>query len=126
MANSIVKHRRAAFQRQGGRCYYCDLPMWIEHPTAFARKARLRRSDTAQLRCTAEHLIARQDGGRNSGDNIVAACLFCNSTRHRALSPLDPERYRQRVSHRLRAGKWHSKSLVDMMSELAPRGSINP
>ena len=30
---------------------------------------------------TAEHLVPRSKGGRNTKDNIVAACLRCNQTR---------------------------------------------
>jgi 5-methylcytosine-specific restriction endonuclease McrA len=32
--------------------------------------------------CTAEHLVARMDGGRDTRDNIVAACRRCNAARH--------------------------------------------
>ncbi|WP_254782667.1 HNH endonuclease, partial [Lysobacter sp. yr284] len=32
-------------------------------------------------RCTAEHLIARHEGGRNRRENIAAACWLCNQRR---------------------------------------------
>lgn len=61
------------------------------------------------LRATAEHLDARQDGGRDTAANIAAACLHCNSTRHkgRPCSAPSPAQYRKRVQARIAAGKWH-------------------
>jgi hypothetical protein len=51
--------------------------------------------------------LARQDGGSDKCANIVAACHFCNSTRHRMKSPPDPASYRDRVRRKMHAGKWH-------------------
>ncbi|WP_370315223.1 HNH endonuclease signature motif containing protein [Roseivivax marinus] len=58
------------------------------------------------LRCTAEHLQARSDGGKDTFDNIVAACWFCNTRRHNQKVPLEPEAYRQHVRRRMSAGRW--------------------
>ena len=115
MPNSSRKHRLAAFKRQQGHCYYCGLPMWLEKPTAFAKKCGITERESARLQCTAEHLVARQDGGRNSRENIAAACRFCNGTRHRISSPLMPKRYRDHVLRRLRAGKWHPRSFQHLI-----------
>ena len=62
-----------------------------------------------QLRCTAEHLKARQDGGGDSRENIVAACRWCNHRRHLNRSNRAPsaDQYRLRVQRRMAAGAWH-------------------
>ncbi|MBL4929995.1 HNH endonuclease signature motif containing protein [Fuscibacter oryzae] len=60
------------------------------------------------LHCTAEHLHPRSEGGQDTTDNIVAACWYCNSRRHRRKHPLSPEAHRLRVQQRMTAGKWHS------------------
>ena len=105
MSNSITKHRRTAFKRQNGRCHYCGLPMWLKQPTELTARYSLNEGTLSRLRCTAEHLVARQDGGPNTRSNIVAACIHCNMTRHRKNSPPDPTIYRLQVRHSLRAGK---------------------
>lgn len=81
--------------------------MWERDPNAFAYRYRLAQGVLARLRSTGEHLVARQDGGSDRGGNIVAACQFCNSTRHRAKHPLDADRYREHVKRRLWGGSWH-------------------
>ena len=121
MPSSLAKHRRAAFARQNGRCHYCGFPMWLEDPSELSAPFGLSDHESARLQCTAEHLIARQDGGGDGADNIVAACRFCNATRHRLSSPPDPAAYRRRVLCRLDAGRWHPKSLRQRLAELTPR-----
>jgi 5-methylcytosine-specific restriction endonuclease McrA len=67
--------RRRASREQGGQCFYCLQPMGRD--------------------VTAEHLVARMDGGKDSRANVVAACRRCNAARH-ALFPgasPDPETY---------------------------------
>lgn len=98
--------RRKKMLAQGGRCFYCDLPMWDEAlnpslPLA-CRSAELPKI----LRCTAEHLHPRSGGGANTADNIVAACFFCNNSRHRRKRPLSPEAHRAHVQQRMAAGRW--------------------
>ena len=98
--------RRKKMLAQGGRCFYCDLPMWDEAlnpslPLA-CRSAELPKI----LRCTAEHLHPRSEGGANTADNIVAACFFCNNSRHRRKRPLSPEAHRAHVQQRMAAGRW--------------------
>ena len=83
MNKSLSDLRIDAFVRQAGRCYYCTVLMWIDDGVSFARKHGLSSRVGRWLKCTAEHLLARRDGGRDSRDNIVAACLFCNLRRHR-------------------------------------------
>lgn len=107
MSNSISKLRSDAFLRQHGRCFYCTAAMWLGSPDAFARTYRIPLGDAARFRCTAEHLVPRQEGGRNTASNIVAACQFCNATRHRRRKALSPALYRIRVRHRLGMYRWH-------------------
>jgi hypothetical protein len=80
--------------------------MWLEDPDELSIPFGLTTRESARFQCTAEHLVARQDGGRDAADNIVAACRFCNATRHRLSSPPDPAAYRRRVLFRLDASRW--------------------
>lgn len=107
MPSQFAKPRLKAFNRQQGRCYYCDLPMWLRHPDEIAGKLGVRPRTVSGLQCTAEHLVAQQDGGEGTAKNIVAACLTCNGRRHRVAAPLSPDRYRQKVQGRVKKGKWH-------------------
>ena len=70
---------KLAFNRQGGKCFYCGLRMWLNS-----------QKGPSLLRCTAEHLKARSEGGSDGPSNIVAACWHCNHTRHKCKHPLDP------------------------------------
>ncbi|WP_282097584.1 HNH endonuclease [Luteibacter sp. SG786] len=72
------------------------------------------------LRCTAEHLTARQDGGRNMASNIAAACWICNARRHRRKFPPPPAAYRAFVQQRLDKGKWHPPALAPLCSVFPP------
>lgn len=95
MPSNIQRFRMAAFVRQQGRCYYCDAPMWIASSCG-----------SRHLQCTAEHLVARCDGGHNRAENIVAACAYCNHTRHKRKRPQDAHAYRLHVQNRIRLGRW--------------------
>lgn len=92
--NRLVKLRQAAARRQNGRCWYCGVEM---EPAG--------NSGSLLRRCTAEHLVPRSAGGGETTDNIVAACWFCNTRRHRRRNPLDPQAHRALVQMRLEAGK---------------------
>ena len=107
MTRSLIHCRTTAFSRQSGRCYYCELPMWQDNPVEFAAKYRITSGQARSLRCTAEHIVARQDGGSNSRSNIVAACWVCNSRRHRRKVAPSPELYKQHVRRRINQGRWH-------------------
>jgi 5-methylcytosine-specific restriction endonuclease McrA len=115
MSQIIPKNRLLAFKRQEGRCYYCGVPMWLEMPGEFAHNHGIRESRAKRFRCTAEHLLARQDGGTNKRNNIVAACSFCNSTRHRSSIALSPVEYRKKVMRRIRCQKWHPTDCHHML-----------
>lgn len=115
-SNRSKKYKIFAFHHQNGHCYYCGFPMWLENPEQFSREQGLSIGDCSRLKCTAEHLVARQDGGRNSEKNIVAACRHCNQTRHKVTKPLSPPLYRQRVIHRVQSGRWHCKHLYRLIA----------
>lgn len=66
-----MKLRDAAYQKQGGLCYYCKQPMVYGDPDS-------------PFACTAEHLISYSNGGRATEDNIVAAHRRCNNLAQRA------------------------------------------
>jgi 5-methylcytosine-specific restriction endonuclease McrA len=98
--------RRKKMIAQGGRCYYCDLPMWDNASSSVPQKYRRTKVALKFLRCTAEHLHPRSEGGGNTVGNIVAACFYCNNQRHRRKWPLSPEAHRQHVQQRMAAGRW--------------------
>jgi len=113
----LSKLRHEAFLNQSGRCHYCESPIWLEGKKGFAKKYSISVSMAEQFRCTAEHLVARCDGGDNSQGNIVAACIFCNSTRHRIKCPPSPSQYKELVQRWLNKGKWHNKSLQHLLAQ---------
>lgn len=107
--NKLVKIRNRKMSAQKGCCFYCNQPMWTERFSHYCEKHKLSHKQAVSFQCTAEHLLARSDGGKDIATNIVAACKFCNQTRHRAQSPLNPAEYLKRVSARVSIGKWHAK-----------------
>lgn len=105
MTRRLKSIRKTKMREQQGRCHYCGLPMWDDEQGWFANRSRFRRPPAA-LRCTAEHLQPRCEGGADVADNIVAACRFCNQARHRPKRPLSPEAHREHVRRRMAQGKW--------------------
>ena len=121
MCQAISKNRGCAYSEQHKRCFYCSAPMWISNPDAFAAKHSISTKEIQRFRCTAEHLRARADGGLNTRENIVAACTFCNSRRHRRAKPLTPLKYRSLVRDRIRAGRWHPQRFHHLLNRKAIR-----
>ena len=112
MCYRLARLRYSAYRAQSGRCFYCGLPMWVRDPESFAAAHRITLPQARLLQCTAEHLEARQDGGKDTKRNIAAACYYCNQRRHdRKVAPA-PDDYRLFVQQRLSEGRWHSKSLA--------------
>jgi len=111
MSNPIAKKRLDAFHKQGGRCYYCKSLMWLKNRKKFAKKHTVSKSEAKRFQCTAEHLTARSDGGTNEASNIVAACLFCNHTRHQKKRPRGFSEHRDFIQNRMKQGKWHPRLL---------------
>lgn len=65
------RRRKVKFERQGGRCHWCNGPMTLARapqlPDNFA---------------TFEHVVRRCEGGVGLPNNIVLACRVCNNERH--------------------------------------------
>ena len=119
----LPTYRRNAFLAQSGRCFYCSAEMWLTHPERFASRYGLSEREAWRFKCTAEHLIARRDGGSDTQENIVAACKFCNSTRHQIRCAPEPTTYVQHVRRRLRAGRWHPSKYRHLLPA-APERSV--
>lgn len=109
--NRIPSLRRQAFNRQRGLCYYCEVRMWLNSPEELGLPECSAAS--RRLQCTAEHLVSRSDGGRDSATNIVAACAHCNQTRHRQKRPPEPPQYLAEVRGRVARGGWHYPWVFD-------------
>ncbi len=103
--------RSLAFHAQRGCCCYCDLPMWLASPDEL-KPVSLGPRAAALLRCTAEHLLAQQDGGKDEAGNIAAACWLCNTRRHKRKTPPPPDAYRAFVQKRMAKGKWHPPEIA--------------
>ncbi|MCA1371286.1 HNH endonuclease [Bradyrhizobium sp. BRP14] len=108
MKSTIQKLRRKAAKSQAGQCYYCQQPMWETDPKIFSERFRVPGRAVFLFQCTAEHLVARCDGGRDTEDNVVAACLHCNTKRHRTKRPKDAVSFARHVRSRMKQGKWHA------------------
>ncbi len=115
MSKSLAVFRSKALSRQHGRCYYCELFMWSGDPVAFASKHGLTLRQVKRLQCTGEHLQARQDGGKNSEANIVAACRACNQGRHRKKKAPPPDQYRLFIQRRIEQGRWHDVQIINRL-----------
>lgn len=110
--NHLQTLRLKAFERQEHRCYYCGFLMWEEEPVSFALKHKITVQQAQRFRSTAEHLIARQDGGKDMAENIVSACLFCNQTRHRLKPAPEPEMHKKGIIKQLVHHGWHPKKIA--------------
>lgn len=111
--NKIAKLRIQSALIQQCRCFYCGLAM-IEPALPQFTPKELKPKFQKYLRCTAEHLTARQDQGRDSAQNIVAACWWCNTRRHKGRedNAPNPQKYRQRVQSLMKRGRWHPVSAI--------------
>lgn len=107
MRSSISRFRSQAFQRQGGRCYYCRLPMWEGDPAPLMQSLGVSDRQAKALRCTAEHLVPRCEGGRDCASNIVAACFHCNSRRHWRRVARSAAAHLRLVRARMARQRWH-------------------
>jgi hypothetical protein len=95
--------RISAYHAQSACCFYCGLPMWLTSPAELGLKSSKARS----FQCTAEHLVAQQDGGKDVPGNVVAVHAQCNQGRHKRHGPaLTPDAFRTLVRKRLRMGRW--------------------
>lgn len=92
--------------------------MWLVDAEPFAQRFQVTVKVALMFRCTSEHVVARQEGGRLTVDNIAAACVTCNTRRHRFRPFQAPsfERFRERVRARIKSGHWHPKEAKEIVS----------
>lgn len=84
MSNLLGRRRRAAAISQGFLCRYCRLPMWEWDPQSFASRYGLSLQQAMLLRCTAEHLRARQEGEGEAvpiSPRLVCIAMCCGTGR---------------------------------------------
>ncbi len=115
--STLQKSRLSAFHAQARRCYYCGSCMWLHDPSEVAGLAGMRAARL--LKCTAEHLRPRSEGGPDGKGNIVAACFWCNTRRHRAAVARQPSQHREHVQCRMARGKWFPEFLRSRLAKAA-------
>ena len=120
MPTTIQRLRNHAFHAQHGRCFYCGVAMWLVSPSELPIERAKPSAAVAQLKCTAEHLVPRSEGGKDAPGNIAAACLHCNWTRHKRKRPPGPDAYRAEVGRRVRRGAWHHRWVFELRLLPAP------
>lgn len=108
MTTLIARLRTRACEEQNGLCIYCAYPMLIGDCASYAHRYGITIPQARQLECTAEHLIACKDGGRNEHANVAAACRLCNFRRHARRRPPCADQYLALVRRRVSKGKWHT------------------
>lgn len=112
MSKTLYRSRQSAYIAQAGKCFYCGYTMSLRSTIELTPLYGITKKQANRLRCTAEHLIPRSDGGSDLPANIVAACLHCNSTRHRQKTPPSPHKYLAMVRSRIAKGGWHPMEIV--------------
>lgn len=113
MALTLKDRRLRAHAQQDGLCFYCCLPICEGDMQPFRRRYGLTAREAESLLSTAEHLVARKDGGTDGNSNVVAACWTCNEGRHqRKNRDLDWLKFRTLVQNRMRQRKWRPRSLL--------------
>lgn len=106
MPSNISRLRDAAFKKQKGLCYYCKCKMSLAvRPTEFKHSNLV----PPITECTAEHLQARRDGGADIPRNVVAACRYCNQSRHAKYGGKRPKNFRLEVCQAVEKGSWPSR-----------------
>ena len=106
-SKKLAKLRSIQAKRQGWRCFYCSFQMWNGDLALPSERYSLPAGLIERFRCTAEHLRPQRNGGKDSLDNVVAACKYCNNNRHKMRDVLSPAAYQQHVRKRVKARKWH-------------------
>lgn len=107
-----MRVRNRQMKAQNGLCFYCEQPMWLQDINGFCANYELSLDQALSLKCTAEHLIARTDGGPDTDENIVAACHYCNQERHDEGDALAPPDFKNFVLSELSVGRWHGIQLT--------------
>ena len=119
--HKLRRFRKVAARRQQHRCHYCGVPMWSKNPAAFAERYGLRLEDCGHFQCTAEHMVARRDGG-SEHRNVVAACRHCNIARHEMETPLPADLYREHVQRAVAETRWPTAVLLQSTEAEVPSG----
>jgi hypothetical protein len=96
--------------------------MWLDESSGFQERFNLSLAQAAGRRCTAEHLVARQDGGTDASHNIAAACLTCNASRHNRRRPPSWFEFIEYVQRRVRRGRWLPANVLQAFDVAATRG----
>lgn len=83
MTSDLVRAKRrellrAVFDRENGRCFYCDVKVSIDARRFLHSNAKQARQLNA---ATLDHIIPVSRQGIDSTDNTVCACYGCNSAR---------------------------------------------
>src|SRR3546814_2545240 len=93
----LQKIRERQADRQGWSCTYCEQPMWLSDPAAFAARHGLTLRQALLLQVTAEHLLPASDGGADAEENIarseehtselqslmrISSAVFCLKNKH--------------------------------------------
>jgi len=112
MYNTPTRTREHAFYSQGYNCYYCKCRMWSGDPIRFCSEYGLTLRQASSFRLTAEHVVARCDGGSNAPSNIVAACSRCNRLRHARKRPMPAPQFAAYVRRRVQRGGWHELDAI--------------
>jgi 5-methylcytosine-specific restriction endonuclease McrA len=120
MANPLSKHRKTAFEKQNGHCCYCGFLMWQDSAESFAQSHRISVAQAKHFQCTAEHLKAREVGGKDCVKNIAAACVRCNRSRHNRKKAPEPVQYQELVQKRLNKGGWISLPAKTNLARTVP------
>jgi hypothetical protein len=99
--------------------------MWRGALEPFAQLHGMTLGQARQFQCTAEHLLARQDGGKDGSDNIVAACWACNQRRHKRKKAPEPDAYKELVQKRVACGKWHPSMAKIIATHVTSMETLN-
>lgn len=121
MPTTLTKSRFKAYIQQAGLCIYCEQPIWLDDVQEFAKTYQISIKQAKVLKCTAEHLTAKQDGGTDVENNIAAACNYCNQKRHKRKKSLDSISFKNHVMKRQAQGRWHSNVTNRLFGEPSQR-----
>ena len=109
----LVRLREISSQRQRGRCFYCQVLLAPARLETFAQRFQLSLAQVRGLQCTAEHLRARKNGGKDEPGNIVAACLKCNQSRHSHGRDSSPEEHKASIAKQIARKQWHKACIFE-------------
>ena len=99
--------RDSSLQRQRGRCFHYGVFLAPAKLEAFAKRFKLSPDQIRPLQCTAKHLKARKDGGKDEPENIVAARRKCNEDRHAHGNDFSPDKHKAQIAKQIAQHKWH-------------------